>query len=292
MSGVLPHRRPVDPEPLGDRQHALAVRPSGSNSFYFLLRQGGSTTSTRVLDDVETFVEHERRRRLEGQGSLFPRGVKAFQPPDGFRLGTLGSTSTSSLRNGCWQARTGDARCSTSTFSASPWCAYPVLICPQWHRLARLADTSFDDGRSRVRGAADSRLHGAEKDAVRREMMRLLSDETTITHPGTPRTVANWMVEWLGRCSGRASRPPSPATKPMCAALHRSRRRQGPAGLAHRRPGVDRRHHPCRVRRSLGRSRRAAGRASRTGCGRRPTPRRGGGRGSSTGRRLSRPGDV
>lgn len=77
---VLPHCRPVNPESLGNRQHALAARPSGSNSFYFLVRQRGSTTSTRVLDDIGPLIERELRRRLEGRRPLNPRGIKAIQP--------------------------------------------------------------------------------------------------------------------------------------------------------------------------------------------------------------------
>lgn len=86
---VLPHRRPVYPVPLGDRHRALAVRPSGSNSFYFLLRQRGSTTFTRVLDDVYAFVEHERPRRLEDRRSLDPREIKAIQPAHEVPVGYL-----------------------------------------------------------------------------------------------------------------------------------------------------------------------------------------------------------
>ncbi len=77
---VLPHRCPMDAEPLGDRQYALAAHPSGSNSFHFLLRQNASIRSTGVLDDVEAFGEREWRRRLEGRRSLDPRGIKAIQP--------------------------------------------------------------------------------------------------------------------------------------------------------------------------------------------------------------------
>jgi hypothetical protein len=43
---VLPHRRPMNAEPLGDRQHALPVRPGGSHSVSFLLCQRGPTTAT------------------------------------------------------------------------------------------------------------------------------------------------------------------------------------------------------------------------------------------------------
>ncbi|CCH77533.1 hypothetical protein BN12_200029 [Nostocoides japonicum T1-X7] len=84
---VLPDRRSVNSEPFGDRQHALAARPGGSNSFYFLVRQRGSTTSTRVLDDIETLIEHERRRRLKGRRSLDPCGIKAIQPAHVVQVG-------------------------------------------------------------------------------------------------------------------------------------------------------------------------------------------------------------
>jgi len=108
----------VYPEPLGDRQDTLAALPSGSNSFYFLLRQRGSSTSTRVLDDVETLIEHERRRRLEGRRSLDPRGIKAIQSTHEVQLGYPRYHQFASTKS---RSATGPAVC--RPFS------YPALGC-------------------------------------------------------------------------------------------------------------------------------------------------------------------
>lgn len=84
---MRPDRGAVDAEPVGDGQDVLAVRPSGSNSFYFLLRESGSTTSTRVVDDVETLVEDERRRRRDSRTSLYSCGIKTIQLAHAVQVG-------------------------------------------------------------------------------------------------------------------------------------------------------------------------------------------------------------
>ena len=88
---VLPHRRPMDTEPLRNRQHARATKAESSDSFYFLVRQRCSSTSTRVPDDLRIHLSGKSQLLRNHSFDLLPRGNKALHATLGVPIGSTTS---------------------------------------------------------------------------------------------------------------------------------------------------------------------------------------------------------